>query len=122
MERNENGYSNFLFGNRNRTVTQNGSERCPGTGDIWRGDGNIGGNASGNMNSNMNVGMNERSMGGNTSSNNGGCTGNNSSNCTQRHLAMVYSPYQCWRMLYSPDEALNHGCLFEELYKPLEEY
>lgn len=39
-----------------------------------------------------------------------------------RHqLAMVYSPMQCWRMLYSPDEALGHGTLFEELYKPLEE-
>ncbi len=36
-------------------------------------------------------------------------------------LAMVYSPYQAWRMLYTPDEALRHGTLFEELYKPLEE-
>ena len=38
-----------------------------------------------------------------------------------RQLAMVYSPEQSWRMLYSPDEALNHGTIFEELYKPLEE-
>ena len=36
-------------------------------------------------------------------------------------LAMVYSPYQAWRMLYTPEEALRHGTLFEELYKPLEE-
>ena len=93
MERNENGYSNFLFGNRNRTVTQNENARCPGTGDIWRGDNNTNGNDMG-----INI------------------------NCAQRQLAMVYSPYQCWRMLYSPDEALNHGCLFEELNKPLEEY
>ncbi len=34
-------------------------------------------------------------------------------------LGMVYSPYQSFRMLYSPDEALSHGTLFEELYKPL---
>ena len=36
-------------------------------------------------------------------------------------LAMVYSPYQCWRMLYSEMDALHHGTLFEELYKPLED-
>ena len=36
-------------------------------------------------------------------------------------LAMVYSPYQSWRMLMSPDDALAHGTLFEELYKPLED-
>lgn len=34
-------------------------------------------------------------------------------------LGMVYSPFQSFRMLYSPDEALSHGTLFEELYKPL---
>ena len=33
-------------------------------------------------------------------------------------LSMVYSPYQSWRMLLSPDDALAHGTLFEELYKP----
>ena len=38
-----------------------------------------------------------------------------------RQLAMVYSPYQCWRMLYSEEDALMHGTLFEELYKPLED-
>ena len=36
-------------------------------------------------------------------------------------LAMVYSPYQSFRMLYSPDTALKRGTLFEELYKPLSE-
>jgi len=39
----------------------------------------------------------------------------------QRQLAMVYSPYQCWRMIYTPADALMHGTLFEELYKPLGE-
>ena len=38
-----------------------------------------------------------------------------------RQLAMVYSPYQCWRMLYGEMDALEHGTLFEELYKPLED-
>ena len=33
-------------------------------------------------------------------------------------LAMVYSPYQSWRLLLSPDDALARGTLFEELYKP----
>ena len=35
-------------------------------------------------------------------------------------LASVYSPMQEWRMLFSPEKALMHGTLFEELYKPLE--
>lgn len=33
-------------------------------------------------------------------------------------LAMVYSPDQEWRELYSDDEALNRGTLFKELDKP----
>ena len=41
--------------------------------------------------------------------------------CSKKQLAMVYSPFQCWRLLYSPDAALKNGTLFEELYKPLEE-
>ena len=36
-------------------------------------------------------------------------------------LAMVYAPKQAFRKLYSEAEALRHGTLFEELYKPLEE-
>ena len=39
---------------------------------------------------------------------------------SSRSLAMVYSPYQTWKMIYSPEDALSHGTLFEELYKPLE--
>ena len=37
-------------------------------------------------------------------------------------LAYAYVPVQRWRMLYSPEEALNKGTLFEELYKPMEVY
>ena len=44
-----------------------------------------------------------------------------SQGCGTKQLAMVYSPYQCWRLLYSPEAALKNGTLFEELYKPLEE-
>ena len=36
-------------------------------------------------------------------------------------LAMVYCPSQEFRMMYSHGEALKHGTLFEELYKPLME-
>ncbi len=65
----------------------------------------------------------------NRSSQNGSCRGGCGmkpedgmcDGCGAHQLAMVYSPYQCWRMLYSPDEALKHGTLFEELYKPLED-
>ncbi len=35
-------------------------------------------------------------------------------------LAMVYSPYQYFCHLYTPEDALSHGTLFEQLYKPLE--
>lgn len=35
-------------------------------------------------------------------------------------LAMVYSPEQAWRCLYTPDKALNAGTLFAELDKPFE--
>ena len=124
MERNENGF----LGNsvERRTVTERGgcispdsngagsrSERrngrsgcnngnsnsveiengaCPGTGDMWRPDTEM----SPDLLASHKV-------------------------CSKHQLGMVYSPYQCWRMLYSVEDALNHGTLFEELYKPLEE-
>ena len=37
-------------------------------------------------------------------------------------LAYAYVPIQQWKMLYSTDEALAHGTLFEELYMPMEVY
>ena len=33
-------------------------------------------------------------------------------------LAYAYMPIQKWRLLYSPDDALAHGTMFEELDKP----
>ena len=35
-------------------------------------------------------------------------------------LAMVYSPRQCWRGLFSPEEGLKHGTIFAELVLPFE--
>lgn len=35
-------------------------------------------------------------------------------------LAMVYSPYQFFRDIYSPDAALNRGTMFAELDLPFE--
>ena len=40
----------------------------------------------------------------------------------KRQLAMVYSPAQAFRMLYTPEQALRHGTLFEELNKPFGGY
>ena len=37
-------------------------------------------------------------------------------------LAYAYAPDQKFRMMYSPEDALSHGTLFEELYKPMEVY
>jgi hypothetical protein len=37
-------------------------------------------------------------------------------------LAYVYAPSQKFRMLYSAADALKHGTLFEELYKPMGVY
>ncbi len=50
-----------------------------------------------------------------------GCGG--AGNCLDNMpLAYVYSPDQRFRMLYSAEQALAHGTLFEELYKPMEVY
>jgi hypothetical protein len=51
---------------------------------------------------------------------NGGCGG--TSPIDSYPLAYVYAPNQNFRLLYSAEEALKHGTLFEELYKPKEVY
>ncbi len=49
------------------------------------------------------------------------CGGNG--NCLDTMpLAYLYAPNQMFRMLYSANDALKHGTLFEELYKPMEVY
>ncbi len=42
--------------------------------------------------------------------------------CDELPLAYVYAPMQKFCMLYTPAEALKHGTLFENLYKPMEVY
>ena len=37
-------------------------------------------------------------------------------------LSYVYAPDQQFRLLYSAKDALSHGTLFEELYKPMGVY
>ena len=37
-------------------------------------------------------------------------------------VGYAYVPIQRWRMMYSPEDALSHGTMFEELFKPLEVY
>lgn len=95
MERNENGLR-VRIGEDN---SRNRNFSCPGTGELWNG-------GQGNQMQNQTQG--ER----------GSCD----AECSQKQLAMVYAPMQCWRMIYSPADALRHGTLFEELYKPLEGY
>lgn len=105
MEKNENGFSDYNFG-RSRN-NRNGT--CPGTGEQWTPGGNGNGNGMGNGNGTV----------GGVADGGASCRGTDLGG--SRQLAMVYSPYQCWRMLYSPDKALRCGTLFEELDKPLEE-
>ena len=98
MEKNENGYSQWQNSRNTEGVRRDG---C-------RAEGNMG-----NMNGSMNN-MNGSTIGGRS-------LGSGVNDCAQVQLAMVYSPFQCWRMTYSAEEALKHGTLFEELYKPLED-
>lgn len=53
---------------------------------------------------------------------NGECAMDENSTLHGLPLAYAYVPIQRWRMLYSPEDALAHGTLFEELYKPMEVY
>ncbi len=103
MDRNENGYPNV-----------------GGIGGI------VGGVTGGNG-----CGMNGCGCGcgGNNGGNVGGVTGGNNHACggdgtdlDLKPLGYVCSPNQKFRMLYSAKDALKHGTLFEELYKPKEVY
>lgn len=51
-----------------------------------------------------------------------GCYENDEATLHDRPLAYAYVPIQRWRMLFPEGEALSHGTLFEELYKPMEVY
>ena len=105
MERNENGYSG-LGSRGTRATEENRNYSCPGTGGLWRGENGMQG---GNENNTLMGEMSPEEL----------MIAHNA--CSKHQLAMVYSPNQCFRKMYSPDEALKHGTLFEELYKPLED-
>ncbi len=106
MDKNENGYPvTPRMGDmgENRSGTRNGNP--------------AGGNGYGGMSGNGCSGMGGNgygSMGGN------GCGGN--SRFDEFPLSYVYAPNQNFRLLYSAEQALKHGTLFEELYKPKEVY
>ena len=95
MDKNENGYPGGVVGG----VTDNGSGGCQGgNGCSCQNNGSVGG-----------VGTNH------TCGGRGDCLDN-------MPLAYTYAPDQMFRMLYSANDALKHGTLFEELYKPREVY
>lgn len=51
-----------------------------------------------------------------------GCPESNEATLFDKPLAYAYVPIQRWRMLYTPERALERGTLFEELDKPMEVY
>ena len=105
MERNENGFSSYNSAGERRG--------CAGTGTPWTpGHENMNGQNAGNgiIGSKANNGNVNGAVAGEWDCLNG-----------SRQLAMVYAPCQAFKMLYSPEVALMHGTLFEELDKPLED-
>ena len=101
MDKNENG-----FPITEKRPSTNGGCGCEGYGN---------GDAGGTMHENNGTnGSRVQGIAGN------GCGG---TTCVDAFpLAYVYAPNQTFRLLYSASEALKHGTLFEELYKPMEVY
>ena len=106
MDKNENGYPGGSVGG---VTDQGGMNNGNGCGNGC-GCGNNGSGGTGGGNGSVGGVMGNHSCGGN-----GSCLDN-------MPLAYVYAPDQMFRMLYTANEALNHGTLFEELYKPMEVY
>ena len=104
MDKNENGYPGGIVGG----VTDNNGT----VGDQIGGCGNGCGDGCGN-------GCGGGSVGG--VGTNHSCGGNGSC-LDSMPLAYVYAPDQVFRMLYTANDAMRHGTLFEELYKPMEVY
>lgn len=108
MEKNENGLP------RTRQMTENGGGTNNSTTQSPSPD------ASGN--NGMNNGSNGRMNNGTNGMMNNGC-GEMTDNCLDAlPLTYVYAPNQRFCMLYSATDALDHGTLFEALYKPMEVY
>lgn len=98
MDKNENGYPGGTVGG---VTDMGGCGNGCGCGCGNNGNGNNGtvGGAQGNHN-----------CGGD-----GSCLDN-------MPLAYVYAPDQVFRLLFTANDALKNGTLFEELYKPMEVY
>ena len=107
MEKNENGYSAYNFGNRSGL-------NCRGERKETKSESNA-------KNSYTDSGEDKKIDIGTKNSDDTTAESLENGECSKKQLAMVYSPYQCFRMIYSPMSALEHGTLFEELYKPLME-
>ena len=99
MDKNENGYPGGMVGG---VTDQGGMGGC--------GNGCNGGCGNGCGNGSVGGVTDNHTCGGN-----GSCLDN-------MPLAYVYAPDQMFRMLYTANDALKHGTLFEELYKPMEVY
>lgn len=52
----------------------------------------------------------------------GKCEGREGCDMSEMAIGYAYVPFQKFRMLYSAEDALSHGTLFEELYLPLGVY
>ena len=106
MDKNENGYPTPDNPGGMVGGVTGGNGGCPGGCNGMGGGCGNGGTGNGNVGG---VGTNHLCGG------RGDCLDN-------MPLAYVYAPDQRFRMLYSADDALAHGTLFEELYKPKEVY
>lgn len=108
MDKNENGYPGGMVGGATDDspnmggCNQNGHGGCGGCGGCGMG--------GENNNSGIVGGVTNHTCGGR-----GDCLDN-------MPLAYVYAPDQVFRMLYTANDALKKGTLFEELYKPMEVY
>lgn len=121
MDRNENGYPNGSVGGVTDMNGTTGGNMGGCGGGCGNGCGNgCGGGCGGNNGmGNGNNGTGNGTVGGVQNNHTCGGTGT----CLDRMpLAYVYAPDQVFRMLYSANDALRHGTLFEELYKPMEVY
>ncbi len=132
MEKNENGYPRAGSEGR-ETPGRNAAPVAPMR------DGNMNQSApmpNGNRNQNStaptpNGGMDQNSTAPNPNRNRngsgngrirGGDCGEPMNHLDSLPLAYVYAPHQRFCMLYSAEDALSHGTLFEALYKPKEVY
>ena len=50
------------------------------------------------------------------------CPESESATLSDKPLGYAYVPIQRWRMLYTPEQGLGRGTIFEELDMPMEVY